>query len=348
MQLGLWAFSELGSGRELERGSKGALGCDCQEPGPARNPSGDRGRSRCGRDRRRLMSREQAQELHGLSAKPAANLDTDNDEAAPPRSGEFWVGHRYSCLRGGRCGKPWRQPPGRLAQRRVLAAGPGRAGPQRWHRQRGDHQKGRAARDSCTCAARAGGEAASGAAGEHETGGCDIKGTGGERPSLGQQQRSRSRCKVRKVHLVRALVASMGSESLPALERPTVAGYCGVVGTGCGARRPLRGVKTTVTQVLPARGSQQRAEEALCSGGRAGLDDREGVAPRRPVSCVAVGAGTAQAQPTEPLGELGCPDSAGGEGAFELEQVGGTARWPSHGLLRRQLSSAGAVCAAGS
>ena len=93
MQLELWAFSELGSGRELkERGSKGALGCDCQEPGPARNPSGDRGRSRCGRDRRRLMSREQAQELHGLSAKPAANLDTDNDEAAPPRSGEFWVG----------------------------------------------------------------------------------------------------------------------------------------------------------------------------------------------------------------------------------------------------------------
>ena len=66
----------------------------------------------------------------------------------------------------------------------------------------------------------------------------------------------------------------------------------------------------------------QRAEEALCNGGRAGLDDREGVAPRRPVSCVAVGAGTAQAQPTEPLGELGCPDSAGGVGAFELEQVG--------------------------
>ena len=40
------------------------------------------------------------------------------------------------------------------------------------------------------------------------------------------------------------------------------------------------------------------------------------------MSCGAVGAGTAQAQPTEPLGELGCPDSAGGEGAFELEQVG--------------------------
>ena len=163
--------------------------------------------------------------------------------------------------------------------------------------------------------------------------GCDIKGTGGERPSLGQQQRSRSRCKVRKVHLLRALVASMGSESLPALERPTVAGYCGVVGTAeCGARRPLRGVKATVTQVLPREDcgsgtrqnalAAQHAQEALCSGGRAGLDDREGVAPRRPVSCVAVGAGTAQAQPTEPFKELGCPDSAGGEGAFELGQVG--------------------------
>ena len=38
------------------------------------------------------LCREQAQELHGLSAKPAANLDTGNDEAAPPCSGEFWVG----------------------------------------------------------------------------------------------------------------------------------------------------------------------------------------------------------------------------------------------------------------
>ena len=62
--------------------------------------------------------------------------------------------------------------------------------------------------------------------------GRDVKSAGGERPSLGQQQRSRSKCKVRKVHLVRALVTSMGSESLPALERPTFAGYC-VVGTGC-------------------------------------------------------------------------------------------------------------------
>ena len=73
VQLGLWAFSELGGGGELEeRGRKGALSCDRQESGPARNPAGDRGRSGCGRNSRGLRSREQAQELHGLSAKPAA------------------------------------------------------------------------------------------------------------------------------------------------------------------------------------------------------------------------------------------------------------------------------------
>ena len=86
--------------------------------------------------------------------------------------------------------------------------------------------------------------------------GRDVKSAGGERPSLGQQQRSRSRCKVRKVHLVRALVTSMGSESLPALERPTFAGYC-VVGPGCGARRPIRGVKAAVARGAAARGSQR-------------------------------------------------------------------------------------------
>ena len=69
------------------------------------------------------------------------------------------------------------------------------------------------------------------------------------------------------MHLVRALVASMGSESLPALERPTVAGYCGVVGTGCGVRRPLRGVKARVTQVFAARGSQGRSSSGAAWGG---------------------------------------------------------------------------------
>ena len=52
------------------------------------------------------MSR-QAQELHGLSAKPAANLDTDNDEAAPPCPGEFWVGVVSLPVRGGRDSAAW-------------------------------------------------------------------------------------------------------------------------------------------------------------------------------------------------------------------------------------------------
>ena len=41
----------------------------------------------------------------------------------------------------------------------------------------------------------------------------------------------------------------------------------------------------------------QRSEQPVSSGERAGLNDREGVAPRRLVSHVAVGAGTAQAEP---------------------------------------------------
>ena len=54
-----------------------------------------------------FMSREQAQELHGLSAKPAANLDTDNDEAAPPCPHEFWVGVVSLPVRGGSDSAAW-------------------------------------------------------------------------------------------------------------------------------------------------------------------------------------------------------------------------------------------------
>ena len=70
---------------------------------------------------------------------------------------------------------------------------------------------------------------------------------------------------------------------------------------------------SAVAEVLPREdrrgGTRQDAlaaqcsEQAVSSGGRTGLDDREGVAPRRPVSRKAVGAGTAQAEPTEPLRE---------------------------------------------
>ena len=92
------------------------------------------------------------------------------------------------------------------------------------------------------------------------------------------------------------------------------------------------GVKAAVAEVLPREdrsgGTRQdalaapRSEQAVSSGGRAGLDDREGVAPRRPVSRVAVGAGTAQAEPTEPLRELGCPYCGRGQGGVKLQQAG--------------------------
>ena len=58
----------------------------------------------------------------------------------------------------------------------------------------------------------------------------DVENAGGEGPSLGQQQRTTGGCEVRKVHLVLALVASVGRESLPAFEGPTVAG--GLFGGG--------------------------------------------------------------------------------------------------------------------
>eukprot|EP00439_Symbiodinium_sp_Y106_P050535 s2766_g6.t1 len=87
VQLGLWAFSELGSGRELkdataksldQRATQAVIAAGLDAAGTA------------------------AQELHGLSAKPAANLDNDNNEAAPPCPGEFWVGVVSLPVRGGR------------------------------------------------------------------------------------------------------------------------------------------------------------------------------------------------------------------------------------------------------
>jgi len=65
-----------------QRGSVGALGSDGQERGPARDPGSGRGRLGSGGDGGGFVFREQAQELHGLSAKPATNLDADNSQAA--------------------------------------------------------------------------------------------------------------------------------------------------------------------------------------------------------------------------------------------------------------------------
>ena len=57
--------------------------------GPARNPGGDSRRSGRGRGRLGPVSRKQAQELLRLGAEPAANLNADHDEAAPPGAFEL-------------------------------------------------------------------------------------------------------------------------------------------------------------------------------------------------------------------------------------------------------------------
>ena len=110
---------------------------------------------------------------------------------------------------------------------------------------------------------------------------------------------ARCGCEVRKVPL-------KGQRSLWG-----VSGFRGV-GTGCAAGRPLQGIKAGVAEVLPCKDCSRAAaddktpsprnEEAVSCGGRAGKDDGEGVAPGRPVGCVAVGVGATQAEPAEPLG----------------------------------------------
>ena len=86
-------------------------------------------------------------------------------------------------------------------------------------------------RGSCICAVRAGGAGASAAAtgpelrtgdGDIIAGGQEVQGAGSEGPCLGQQQRTGRRGEVRKMRLVRALIACTGSRTLPAPERPRV------------------------------------------------------------------------------------------------------------------------------
>ena len=68
-----WSVAEPLSGRQLQqRGRQRALGCDVQRRGGAKLGP---------------VLREQAQELHGLGAEPAANLDADNDEALTAQPG---------------------------------------------------------------------------------------------------------------------------------------------------------------------------------------------------------------------------------------------------------------------
>ena len=92
MQVGLWAISELSGGGELkERGREGALGCDSQEAGPARHPGGDGRRPQQARHGSGAMACKEAQELHGLAPKPAADLNPDDNQAAASGVAKFGV-----------------------------------------------------------------------------------------------------------------------------------------------------------------------------------------------------------------------------------------------------------------
>ena len=92
VQVGLWAISELSGGGELkERGREGALGCDSQEAGPARHPGGDGRRPQQARHGSGAMACKEAQELHGLAPKPAADLNPDDNQAAASGVAKFGV-----------------------------------------------------------------------------------------------------------------------------------------------------------------------------------------------------------------------------------------------------------------
>ena len=65
--------------RERERGREGALGGDSHEAGPAPPPSSDGRRPQQARDSSGPMACKKAQKLHNLAAKPAADLNPDDN-----------------------------------------------------------------------------------------------------------------------------------------------------------------------------------------------------------------------------------------------------------------------------
>ena len=114
-----------------------------------------------------------------------------------------------------------------------------------WRRLCGGRRARQAAHDSCTCSALGEQEAAQQEDAKKGTGhgdvipwGRDIEDTGSERPGLGSS--SRDAGVIKKVHLIRALIASVGDEPLPAFEGPAVPGGF-TEGSGWGARYRYRG-----------------------------------------------------------------------------------------------------------
>ena len=163
-------------------------------------------------------------------------------------------------------------------------------------------------------------------------GGQEVQGAGSEGPCFGQQQRTGRRGEVRKMRLVRALIACTGSRTLPAPERPRVviSVWCrGRGGTGANDC-PVRCLVPKVTQVCSGLGCRGRgrqgsvalqggAETGGCSGS-SGLDHGHRVAPRGPVRCEAVGRSGAETEPSEPLGKPGSVEAPGRQGGVPLFQ----------------------------
>ena len=145
-------------------------------------------------------------------------------------------------------------------------------------------------------------------------GGQNVEGAGGELPCLREQQRTRRRSEVSKMRLIRALIARTGSDALPSPERPGVVSTVrgGGDGDGAGAEGcPFWRLVTNMAQLclgVDCCGGRWQGPVALQgsveTGGRSrrpGLDDGQSVAPGSPVRCVAVNAGGAETEPSEPL-----------------------------------------------
>ena len=140
------------------------------------------------------------------------------------------------------------------------------------------------------------------------------------------------------MRLIRALIARTGSDALPSPERPGVVSTVrgGGDGDGAGAEGcPFWRLVTNMAQLclgVDCCGGGWQGPVALQgsveTGGRSrrpGLDDGQSVAPGSPVRCVAVNAGGAETEPSEPLSELGSAEAGGRKGGVSLFEEGGKA-----------------------
>ena len=138
-----------------------------------------------------------------------------------------------SCPRAGRGVPFWRQLHGIPVRRRAREAAREWTERPRWHRPCGGHREaGPVPRGSGICAVRAGGAGASAATGPGtaQRGWRHHRGWAGGSRRGKRRARTGRRGEVRKMRLVRALIACTGSRTLPALERPRSSARSGAGG----------------------------------------------------------------------------------------------------------------------